>query len=367
MAFRYFAAGTTFVTLVGAGTAINYKQYLIDQRRRELVTEQATYESKMQQLQADIQNAEVERTTAVNKVVARQEAFKVLWEDRLQRYHQANLDAASYLKALPEGLGVLKGLIHHYRYMSDELRHFIGFDLAASKVHNFSLLVSGLQEAHPLRAVRALKGLFAAEPLVQEVCSCSERFFADVQDVPATIQEVSQSFLFVLDALETSLKRSVDRYVASARAARSHHENVALDALWDIFAAAKFDLNDNHDAENILAAQREINHDRRRLWCEADVKEAVRYADKLLYRWGHNLPAQEVTNPAHHAHLTPPAMKLVMEYVSEDGEVRAAFQQLKAWQEGAVAFQVAAQTRVALASYQKLLAASLVEVAPETP
>lgn len=365
MAFRYVAGGTTILGLVGAGSAVSYKQNLIAQRKAELLDERAANESKQIQLQQEIQVVESERSAAVGKVVARREAFKVLWEDRLQRYHQANLDAASYLKALPEGLGVLKGLIHHYRYMSDELRHFIGYDLASSKVHNFSLLIGGLHEGHPLRSIRALRGLFAAEPLVQEVCSGSERFFTDVKDVPTSVQEVSRSFLFVLDSLEASLKNSVDRYIASARAARGHHENVALDALWDLFGAAKFNLHDSSDSDNLQAAQREINHDRRRLWCEADVTEAVRYTDKILYRWGQNATTN-TSEPVTITILTTPVIKQAMEHVAQDNEVRAAFQQLKAWQEGAVAFQVAEQTRRALASYQRLLALSLVEVAPES-
>lgn len=346
MFLRYVAGGVLLSGLLGAGSAVSYKQNLIKCRRAALTVETDELTRQMRGVSDEHDSVLSARESAMRRVTEERDVFHTLWEDRLQRYEEANSDALSYLTALPEGLGILKGLSSHYRYMHDELRHYVGYDIAASKVHNLTLLCNGSDATSIQRVVKSLKGLFAVEPLIQEVCGCAEGFLDACGGRAAAnlnVADVSRTFLFCVSALEGSVESAASRRIQMPSDDERRHGNVMLHALSTLLNKAKLSFEDTTADETLNRLEQEIVQDKRRLWSESDVREAVRYVDAVIHR------------------LEADSSPLVRS-IADDEAVQASKQQLRVWQEGATAFLVGQQTQRALSAYQKLLSLSLVNV-----
>ncbi|ORC86640.1 uncharacterized protein TM35_000272300 [Trypanosoma theileri] len=273
------------------------------------------------------------------------ETVDTLWNDRLERYKQTNKEMYSYLKALPEALGILKGLTSHYQYMTKEMRKFISFDVACSKVHNFSLLLEHGDRVGIHRVAESIRQLLIAEPLVEVVCDSVINDFTNIS-APSTINECSLSFVFCMEELDKAIEAAVSHFLEFQRDRADRAPNVICEGIRKLSDEAKVNTLSSGD----IIMQREAKalrdlllRDKRQLHTAEDLRSALNYVEnvisKLNKKNGHDnaLQATIIADPA----------------------VGIAEEQLLLWRKSASLFLVREQAKEALSAYNLLLAETL--------
>lgn len=329
---RNVFVGTVFSSLLGGGVAFSYKQNLIGTRKQQLIAERELLQQELRQQLSSVAAAESEGGDIIAAEQARRSSFQTLWDDRIARYHHSNDEALSYLQALPEALGAMKGLINHYRFGADELKHFIGFDVASSKVHNFALLNDKML-ADPQQRSAALAGLFASEPLIGEV----SRSLAAIGATPHEISEIGTTFDFCVRDLELRMEK-VAKSLSQAALSSKRPESMIVSATEDFLEKFKVSLRPSDGATDGSPASLT-----RSIRTNADVRAALLYADEVLSRLRGKSSNATVEAVRSHPHLIEGAA------------------QLAAWQAGAATFLVEQQAHDALSAYQSLLSLSLAQ------
>lgn len=327
---RNVLAGTVFTSLLGGGVAFSYKQNLVGGRKRELVAEKEALQQELRDQLSKVTVAEAEGGDIIAAEQKRRNAYQTMWDDRISRYHHSNLEALSYLHGLPEALGAMKGLVNHYRYVAEELRHFVGFDVASSKVHNFALLNETLL-SNPRQRSSALMGLFASEPLIGEVARTLESIGA----APHSVEEVSKTFEFCIGDLERRME-TVAKSISSEALSSRRPENMLVAATEELLEKLKV------PTVVVKASGSPSTSLMRSLRDASDVKSALGYADDVLAR------------------LKAKSSDAAVERVRSHPLVFEGAAQLAAWQAGAATYLVEHQAHDALAAYQSLLSLSLV-------
>lgn len=332
--FRSVLLGATFTSLVGGGVALSRKQSLISVRRNELLEEKEKLQSDLRQQLALVTESGTKVKEAVDREEKRRDGFQTLWADRISRYDLANVEAASFLDALPEALGATKGLLHHYRYAAEQLRHFVGFDVASSKVHNLALISAGLGN-DPHQRASALKGLFASEPLIGEITTTLETLSTGSNT--SNIEDLARTFEYCVGSLEERMDR-VSKVVADESLQTHRPDSMALAATEKALEVLKLSLLDSH--QSTVDTKRSQS---RNLCTVSDIASALDYIDDVLAR------------------LTTKSDKQLVEAVRTHPLVTDAARQLEAWQAGAAVFLVEQQAARALGAYQSLLSLSLAQ------
>jgi outer membrane murein-binding lipoprotein Lpp len=329
---RNVLMGTVFSSLLGGGVAFSYKQNLISTRKQELLAEREELQQDLRRQLSNVAAAESEGGDLITSEEARRTAFRILWDDRIARYHHSNAEALSYLQALPEALGAMKGLVNHYRFGAEELRHFVGFDVASSKVHNFALLNDKML-SDPRQRSAALMGLFASEPLIGEVARSLEAIGA----TPHNMDEIGKTFDFCVGDLELRMEK-VAKELAQASLSSKRPESMIVAATEEFLENFKVPLKPLDAFPD--GSSRCLT---RKLRTADDVKSALRYADDVLLRLSERSSNGAVEAVRSHPHVSEGAA------------------QLAAWQAGAATFLVEHQAHDALSAYQSLLALSLAQ------
>lgn len=273
------------------------------------------------------------------------EAVDTLWADRLARYAQTNRELCSYLRALPEALGALKGLTSHYQYMATEMRKFVAFDVACSKVHNLALLLEHGDCVGIHRVAETIRHVFAAEPLVQVVCESVINAKTDV-GCPVSINECSTSFVFCMEELDRAIEAAAARYFEFQSEHAEKAPNVLCEGVRRLASEAKVVTLSRGE----ILAQKErqalwdlLRRDQRQLRTTEDLQCALRYVD-------------DVARQLHRDNAENSELRAI---VSSDAAVGAAQQQLFVWRDSAAAFLVRHQAKEALGAYHLLLAETL--------
>ncbi|AAZ12829.1 uncharacterized protein TEOVI_000058300 [Trypanosoma equiperdum] len=274
------------------------------------------------------------------------EAMDSIWKDRFERYKQTNKETHSYLRALPEALGVLKGVTNHYQYMAREMRKFIGFDVACSKVHNFALLLNHGEKVGIQRVSETIRQLLVAEPLVRVVCD-SLLDEATNFSCPTSISESSDSFVFCMEGLDRAVDAAAARYIELQKPSMGESPpNVFCRVLRKITTALEANMLSRCDIimkEERQALRNHLLRDRRQLHTMHDLVGAMRYVEELSRHF-----QDSAKNPAS-----------VNMSVLSDPEVLLAREQLLLWRRAAAIFLVRQQAKEALNSYHLLLAETL--------
>ncbi|KAH9599920.1 hypothetical protein LSM04_002610 [Trypanosoma melophagium] len=273
------------------------------------------------------------------------ETVDTLWTDRLERYKQTNKELYSYLKALPEALGILKGLTSHYQYMTTEMRKFLSFDVACSKVHNFSLLLEHGDRVGIHRVAETIKQLLIAEPLVEVVCDSVINDFTNIS-APATLNECSLSFVFCMEELDKAIEAAVAHFLEFHRDRAERAPNVICEGVRKLSDIAKLNTLSSGD----IIMQREANalrdlllRDQRQLHTTEDLRSALKYVEDAIGQLNRN------NDPDN-------ALKAT---ITADPAVGIAEEQLLLWRKSASLFLVREQAKEALSAYNLLLAETL--------
>ncbi|ESL11572.1 hypothetical protein TRSC58_00673 [Trypanosoma rangeli SC58] len=273
------------------------------------------------------------------------ETVATLWTDRLARYMETNKALHSFLRALPEALGALKGLTNHYQYMTTEMRKFVAFDVACSKVHNFALLLEHGERVGMPRVVERIRQLLIAEPLVQVVCDSVSQIPADISS-PSSIGECSSSFVFCIEELDRAMEAAVARYLEFQSEDGSKSPNIICSGVRKLTNEARVSTLTKGD----IALQKErralrdlLLRDRRQLHTTGDLRSALDYVENVSDRLR--------SDDAKEAGLR--------KVVSADTAVKMAHDQLLLWRKSAAVFLVQQQAKEVLDAYQLLLAETL--------
>jgi hypothetical protein len=338
------------VTAAAGGAAFTYKQTLINHRKNELRREadRLAEECAVAKNEATLQLQQLAKET--KEVQEFSNTVVTLWDDRQRRYREGIEDSYSYLVALPESLGILKGVSNHFRYATEELQRFGAYDITVSKVHNFGLLLSAMECFGVAKSCAALKELFTAEPLIHAVSS-SVVALDDVSEVaaPASISEANRTYLFVVESLEKSIEEAGVRHHAEVQS-NTPELSVVGQAVSDRLASLKVVANPLQ-----LRAQKnqeDANNREKRLLRRLLTMEDVALAAK---------DAVVSVNRLSHPNLNEP-LTSVDRYILADEKVKMCVKQLDLWRAAAERFLIEAQAASALKSYQTLLAHSLAQV-----
>ncbi|EKF99392.1 hypothetical protein TCSYLVIO_009689 [Trypanosoma cruzi] len=317
----------------------------ISTRRAQLNNEYANILAELRSLNdARLKEAEDLRQKKQENALLH-ETVTTLWADRLARYVQTNKELHSFLKALPEALGALKGLTSHYRYMATEMAKFLAFDVSCIKVHNFALLLEHGENVGIPRVVETIRQLLIAEPLVQVVCDSVINIPADVSS-PRSIDECSSSFVFCMEELDQAIEAAVLRYVEFQSDRGTKAPNAICDGVRKLTSEAK--LNTFSKGDIIMQKEQRslrdlLLRDRRQLHTTEDLRSALKYvetvSDELCYE-----------------NAKDGGLKAS---VSGDTAVKVAREQLLLWRKSAAVFLVQQQAKEVLGAYQLLLAETL--------
>ncbi|RNF13722.1 uncharacterized protein Tco025E_06068 [Trypanosoma conorhini] len=314
-------------------------------RRAELNNEYADVLTELRSLNdARLKDAEDLRRKR-KETALMHETVATIWADRLARYVQTNKELHSFLKALPEALGALKGLTNHYQYMATEMRKFVAFDVACSKVHNFALLLEHGEHVGMPRVVERIRQLLIAEPLVQVVCDSVSQVPADIS-CPSSLGECSSSFVFCMEELDRAIELAVARHLEFQSEEGKKTPNVICDGVRKLTNEARLNTLTKGD----IALQKErralrdlLLRDRRQLHTTGDLRSALEYVEGVSDRL--------CTDDAGEAGLR--------KIISTDAAVKAAQDQLLLWRRSAAVFLVQQQAKEVLEAYQLLLAETL--------
>ncbi|KAL7697591.1 hypothetical protein N2W54_004971 [Lotmaria passim] len=290
------------------------------------------------------------------------ETVDVLWQDRLERYRQVNEDLHAYLKALPEAIGAMRGLANHYRYMSDEMPKFMGFDIACSKVHNLALMLEHGRIVGIERVAPTLREMFAAEPLVQSVCEGVDDSSAAVQH-PTSIAEASATFAFCMEEVDRAVAAVAAGYAAALETPPSATPGPLSDGMRKIgetFRADVLSSGQRQLAERRKDLEKMLRRARRQLYTEEDVRAAVEYTKQLDEHFVAGAPKPSIFFGL--SSSSSPGKNEFLAAVRSDTAVKQAIQQVDLWRDAATAFLVNRQAEDALQSYHLLLAETLTKV-----
>ncbi|KPI84278.1 hypothetical protein ABL78_6669 [Leptomonas seymouri] len=291
------------------------------------------------------------------------ETVDTLWKDRLDRYGQTNRDLHSYLKALPEAIGAMKGLANHYRYMSEEMPRFMGFDIACLKVHNLALLLEHGRAVGMERVAPTLKEMFAAEPLVQAVCEGINSSSTAVSR-PSTIADASATFAFCMEELDRAVANVAAGHAAALEEPPAPTPGPLSDGVRIIVETSQADVLSSGQrqlAERRKELEKMLRRAQRQLHTEEDVRAAVEYTKQLDEHLTAGARRTSVfsglapflSSTSHNAFLAA---------VRSDAAVKSAVRQVDLWRDSATDFLVNRQAEDALLSYHLLLAETLTKV-----
>ncbi|KPA74225.1 putative mitochondrial hypothetical protein [Leptomonas pyrrhocoris] len=287
------------------------------------------------------------------------ETLDILWTDRLERYAQVNKDLHAYLKALPEAIGAMKGLANHYRYMSEEMPKFIGFDIACSKVHNLALMLEHGRTVGVERVAPTLREMFAAEPLVQAVCDgiCDA---ASAVPHPSSVAETGATFSFCMEELHHAVAEVTAGYAAALEEPPAPTPGPLSDGVRKVVAAARADVLSNGQrqlAERRKDLEKMLRRAQWQLHTEEDVRAAVEYTRQLDQHLASHSPAT-----SHLSSASPAGKDEILAAIRSDTAVKNAMRQVDLWRDSATTFLVNHQAEDALQSYHILLAETLTKV-----
>lgn len=291
------------------------------------------------------------------KALSTHEAIDVLWRDRLQRYVGVNEDLHAYVKALPEAIGAVKGLTHHYRYMTEAMPKFIGFDIACSKVHNLSLMLEHGRAVGIHRVAGTIKEMFAAEPLVQAVCD--QLTVRPQASCPSSTTEASTTFLFCMSELDRAIAAVATKHAASLETPPEPTPGTASDAIRVLVKTFHLDAlstGQRRLVERRKDLERMLLHAHRQLHTTEDVRAALDYTQQLEEELMTRAPRRLQWFGLHKK------ADAFMVAIRADPEVRKALAQISVWREAATTLLVHRQAEEALRCYHLLLAESLTKV-----
>lgn len=339
------------LTLVGVAGGSRWRT--IETRRAELNKEYEATISKLRAFDEDGLRRSDELRAKEAKAQLLHGTVDTLWADRLERYKQTNLDLHAYLLAMPEALGALKGLTNHYRYMSEEMRKFVGFDIACSKLHNLSLLLQHGRAVGFPRVAETVREMFAAEPLVTAMCDNVAQL--DGIGYPRSVAEASGSFAFCIEELEAAVAAAGQRYADTLAApAVAKTPGAVSDGVREVLRKGQLDrlsAGQRELTQRRAALDRLMAREQRQLQSEEDIRAALEYVAKVA------------------AHFSVAPKKSVFSKedkflvaVQADKGVRRAVQQASLWRSSAATFIMQRQAQDALDCYQLLLAETLTKV-----
>ncbi|CAG9569060.1 conserved hypothetical protein [Leishmania major strain Friedlin] len=286
------------------------------------------------------------------------ETVDILWSDRLARYAQVNKDLHAYLAALPEAIGVLKGLSNHYRYMSEEMPKFTGFDIACSKMHNLALMLEHGKAVGIERVAATVQAMFVAEPLVQAVCTSI--LAAPAPPHPSSIAAASAAFTFCMEELDRAVGTVAMRYAAALEEPPNATPGILSDSVRKLVSMMRTDTlckGQRQLAERRRDLERTLRRAQRQLHTEEDIRAALDYTRELDQHLQAAAPRRTDLL------LSSPSRKdNFLAAVRSDSEVKKAIQQIDLWRDSATTFLVHRQAEDALQSYYFLLAETLTAV-----
>ncbi|EPY34348.1 hypothetical protein AGDE_01311 [Angomonas deanei] len=350
MSFRQLSAFGGVVVLTGAGAIWGSRWKNLEVRRAELNKEYANCLEEMRALKEDrlrMQNELKDRQVKNEKM---HETVETIWADRMSRYSEVLLDAHSYLAAFPEALGALKGLTNHYRYMGEEMRKFINFDVACSKVHNLSLLLHKADVDGLPGVQQVIRDMFPSEEIIDAACTSVE----DIASVkyPRTVAEASVTFAFCMEELERAIE-TVTRE-NEARLAEPETKKGMSSEWTKVLNVLKLDSLSKGQRELVAkraALKKLMTHDLRQLKTEEDVLSAVQYIVQMVEKQNSVL-SQRVNDKKN---------ELMLLYFKHP-DVKNALSQLELWSNSSTAFLKEQQARDVLHSYATLLSETLVSI-----
>lgn len=327
----------------------------IERRRAEL---NIAYEKVMEEMRA-LDDDRLHRVESLRekekKTRAMHETVDSLWTDRLQRYALTNLDLHAYLHALPEALGALKGVTNHYRYMSEEMQKFVGFDIACCKLHNLSLLLQHGRTVGLTRTAGTIQEMFVAEPLVTSVVHSVMQ--TDGISCPTTIAEASATFTFCMEDLEAAIAHVTKRYADSLVVPAEPSLNVVSDGVRELVKKSQLDLLSSGQRELVkkrASLDAILVREQRQLHTLEDIRVALSYVEKVRSHF----------TQAPKRGLFRKEDKFLVAVQSDDS-VRQSLQQIEIWQNATATFLLQQQAQDALDCYQLLLAETLTKVTGE--
>ncbi|EPY23016.1 hypothetical protein STCU_07942 [Strigomonas culicis] len=285
------------------------------------------------------------------KTKALHDTVDTLWADRLERYKQTNINLHSYIVALPEAIGALKGLTNHYRYMSEEMRKFVNFDVACSKVHHLALLLDHGGLASLPSVAPTLQRMFRAEPLIDVVCENMK----ELQDVqcPSSVAEASSLFTYCMGELDDAVEKASKAYFQFSENPR-HTPSVAADSMHKLTNLFKIDTLSHGQRELVkkrALLDRLLIKEKRQLHTVEDVRAALDHVERVKEKFGQ--PAKKsffFKDDDHQVSL------------QRDLAVTKAVKQLELWKSVTATFLLQEQAREALQSYSILLSETLTKV-----
>ncbi|CAC9449867.1 conserved hypothetical protein [Leishmania infantum JPCM5] len=334
-------------------------------RWRRVELRRAELNEEYTKLMTEMRTFNEERLTRDGRLAAKEveakataETVDILWSDRLARYAEVNKDLHAYLAALPEAIGALKGLSNHYRYMSEEMTKFMGFDIACSKMHNLALMLEHGKAVGIERVAAAVQEMFAAEPLVQTVCTSI--LAAPAPPHPSSIAAASATFTFCMEELDRAVGKVAMRYAAALEELPNATPGILSDSVRKLVGMTRADTlskGQRQLAERRRDLERMLRRAQRQLHTEEDIRAALDYTREL------DQHLQAAAPKRTDLLLSLPSRKdNFLAAVRSDSEVKKAIQQINLWRDSATTFLVHRQAEDALQSYYLLLAETLTAV-----
>lgn len=343
--------GATAVTGAVGGT----RWRNVEVKRAELNTQYENILEETRAMNEDLLKHKEELAKKINKNAALHEAIDTMWTDRMQRYKETNDDLHAYVKALPEALGVIKGLNNHYQYMAEHMREFIGFDVACTKVHNLALLIDHGRAVGFGRVSDTLRQLYLSEPIIEGVCENLDSF-ADVS-APRTVGEASETFCYCMNDLQRAVAASTAALEESLVAPSAPSTpSVLTDVIRKGLRSARLDLLSREQRE--LEEKKSkldalLVQERSQLHTLTDVRAALEYATNVV---------EKLHQPSGGGSAADASYARFIKALREDAEVVRCLQQIELWRNSAAAFLMTKQAETALHSYQVLLSETLTHV-----
>ncbi|CCW72189.1 unnamed protein product [Phytomonas sp. Hart1] len=321
------------------------RQCELDNQYEKLIVEFRLYKEEESRYSTELRERE-------KKTVLLHETVDTLWKDRLERYKRAILDQYAYLKAMPEALGSLSGITNHYRYMTDNMDKFVGFDVSCCQLHNLALL---LEHAHVFgitRVLETMKELFASEPLIKAACESVEQTVEI--SCPSTVAETSAAFIYCLEALDEAVSRRSSTLAAATEASSSSPVSDGVRELVKKAHLSTLSRDQKALYDKRLALRKLVQQEKRQIRTKEDVRLAIEYAEKLQVYFANP--------PKNSPWFFIRRKDKFMDAVRSDAEVKRALQQIELWRNTAAVFFLRQQAQDILDYYQLLLAESLTSV-----
>ncbi|CCW65370.1 unnamed protein product [Phytomonas sp. EM1] len=347
--------GVGLLTLTCAVGGVRWKR--LEKRRAELNSDYEKFLVEFRLYKEEELRYSVELREREKRTILLHETVDTLWKDRLERYKRTILDLYAYLKAMPEALGCLSGVTNRYRYMADNMRKFVGFDVSCCKLHNLALL---LEHAHVFglaRVLETMQELFASEPLINAVCESVEQTVGI--SYPSTVAETSAAFTFCLETLDDAVSRCSSTFSSAIEASTPSPVSDGVRELVKMTHLSTLSRGQKALADKRLALARLLQREKRQLRTKEDVRSAVEYAERLQAYFANppkGSPLSIIRREDKFTHA-----------IRSDAEVKRALQQLELWRNTAAVFLLWQQAQDVLDCYQLVLAESLTNVNSTKP